>query len=161
VCEQAESAVKIVSGIGGDDAFEIRDSSGEVAEFNFCDAPAIERIDGIGAGRDRFVVAGAGAGELAIVKVKKAELFIVARGRIVENSALQFVNAAAAGKGLKRSTQQAGVGNNFGNDVNEGTNPSQKQNDEQPVGVRTAADEMDDRDRLKNNSPPRREEEKE
>ena len=78
VAEQAFGAMEVVVGIGGDGAFEIGDSGGEISERNFGNAAAIESIGRIGARGNGFVVGGAGAGEISVVEIEKTEFFIVA-----------------------------------------------------------------------------------
>src|SRR5580693_888502 len=63
-------------------------------------------------------------------------------------------------KRLKRPAQQPSVGNHFRDNVNQRPNPSQKQNDKNPVGIRTSANEVHDRHRLQNESPSAEKKEK-
>src|SRR5580700_6314342 len=114
----------------------------------------------IGARGDRFVIAGAGAREVAVVEIEQAEFFVVPGGRIVENGALEFVDAAAAWKRLKRGAKQAGIGDDLCGNVDESSEPSADEDDEQPVSIWATANEVHDGNRLQYESPPGSEEER-
>jgi hypothetical protein len=70
------------------------------------------------------------------------------------------VNAPAARESLKGSAEQPGVRNDFGHDVNKRPNPSQEQDDKDPVRVRAAADKVHNRHCLQHKSPSVQEKEK-
>ncbi len=95
---------------------------------------------------------------ISVVEIEQAEFFVVSGGRIVVDGALEFADAAAAGKNLEFGAQQAGVGDNLNGDVDEGPEPSADEDDEQPVDFGTAADEVDDGRGLEHESPPVEEE---
>ena len=62
------------------------------------------------------------------------------------------------GKDLERLAQQAGVGNGFDRDVHQGAQPAADEDDPQPEGVRAAPDEVNNRERLQQDAPPRKRE---
>jgi hypothetical protein len=74
-------------------------------------------------------------------------------GRIVEHGGFQIANAATAPHPVVRASQQARVRHDFGNDVDERAEGSTYQNDPEPVGLRPAADEVQDRDGLQDEAP--------
>jgi hypothetical protein len=161
VSQKSYGTMEVVIGIGLNGSLEVGNRGREVSQLDFCYAAAVERVNGIRARSNRLVVAGAGAGKVMIIEIEKTKLLVIASRWIIDNGPFQFVNAAMARKSLKRGTQQAGIRNDFSNDVDQRSNPSQKKNDEDPISIRTAADKMDDRDRLQDDAPPRSEKEKE
>ena len=62
------------------------------------------------------------------------------------------------GKDLEGLAQQAGVGNGFDRDVDQGAEPAADEDDPQPEGVGAAPDEVNDRERLQQDAPPRKRE---
>jgi hypothetical protein len=153
VSKQAFGAVKIVVGLGGHDALEIRDGGREISQLDFRDSTAIEGIGVVGAGRDGFVEGGAGTVGISVVEIEQAEFFVVTGGRIVEDGALKFANAAAAGKNLKFGAKQASVGDHFNGYVNEGAEPMKKY-DPEPEEIGPAADEVDNGHDPQQDRPP-------
>jgi len=85
VGEKRRSAVEVIFGVGGHRALKVGDGGGEVFEFDFGYTAAIERIWRIGSSGDGFVIASAGAGEIAVVKVEESQFLVVAGRGIVEN----------------------------------------------------------------------------
>ena len=112
----------------------------------------------IGARRNGFVVAGAGPREVSVIEIQQPKFFVVSRGRIVEDGALQFLNAAATRKKLKRAPQQARIRDDFHQDVDERSHPV-KQDDPDPKEVRSPPDEVDDGHDPQQDGPPRKGEE--
>ncbi len=152
--------MKVVIRISRNRALEIRNRRGEIAQFDFCDATAVKGIGGISSRRDRLIVASARPRKIAVVKIEQPKFFVVAGRRIIKNGPLQFMNPPPPRKRLKRPAQQPGIGNHFGDNVDQRPNPSQKQNDKNPVSIRPPANEVNNRHRLQNKSPSAEKEEK-
>src|SRR5450755_2466110 len=91
-------------------------------------------------------------------EVEIAQFLVISGGRIVDDSRLQFADALAARESLERLAQEAGVGNGFDRDVDQGAEPAAAEDDPQPEGVRSPPDEVDNRERLQQDSPPRKRE---
>src|SRR4029077_5214956 len=84
--------------------------------------------------------------ELPVIEIQMSELFIVADGGIVEDGGFELLDPLAAREDLKRGAEQAGVGDDLDDKVDQRADGAAHQNDEEPVGVRPAAHEMQDRD---------------
>src|ERR1700683_3414688 len=158
--QQPFGTLKVVIRISRNRALEIGNRRREIPQFDLSDAAAVEGIDGISSRRDRPIVASACPGKVAVVKIEQAEFFVVARRRIIENGPLQFMNPPPPRKRLKRPPQKPGIGNHFDDDINQCPDPSQKQNDKNPVSIRPAADEVNNRHRLQKKSPSAEKKEK-
>src|SRR6185312_3734890 len=84
-------------------------------------------------------------------------LFVIPCRWVVENFSLQFADAAAARKNLERLAGEARVRHHFHQDIDDRADPAEEDDDEEPVKIWAAADEVDDGDRFQQKAPPRRE----
>ena len=73
---------------------------------------------------------------------------VVAHRRVVQHSRFELLDALPAWEHLEGASQQAGVGNHFHENVDEGAERPAHQDDEQPVRLGPAAREMQERERL-------------
>src|SRR5580700_4760137 len=158
--QQACGTMEIIVRIGGDYALQIGRSRREISHLNLGDAAPVERIDRVGSRRNSFVITGTRAGKISVVEIEQAKFLIVSRRGIIQDGSLEFVNTSAPWKGLKRSTQQPGIGNYFDRNVDQRADPAQKEDDENPIRIGAAADEMHNGHCLQNESPAAEEEEK-
>src|ERR1700686_4424621 len=126
-----------------DGALQVGDRGREVSEFDFGDAATVERVGVIRPRGDGLVVTGAGAREIAVIEVQQPKLFVVAGRWIVEDGAFQFLDAPTAREELKRTRQQARVGDDFHEDVDERSDLL-KEGKTNPKEVWTSADDVDD-----------------
>src|SRR5439155_13267258 len=124
------------------------------------DTAAVKRIGMVRPRRDCLVVTLPSARKLSVIQVQQTKLFVVSRRRIVEDGALQFLNPAASGEDLKRTPQQAGIWNDFHEDVYERSHPV-KQDDPDPEEIRPPPDEVDDGHDPQADRPPRKHEKQE
>src|SRR5207248_3946449 len=150
--EQAGSAVIVISRILGKDMLQIVYSRRIVAQLQLAESAPVERIGRIRSCRDRAVIAPARPSVLAIFKIKISKLLIISRRRIVENQRLQSANATTPRKHLKAAPDHPDLRQHFHADVYESSNSAAKDDDPKPIGVRTAANEMQDGNSLKNNA---------
>src|SRR6476660_973951 len=95
---------------------------------------------------------------MLFLEVEIAQFFVVASGRVVDYRRLQLANAFAAREGFERLAQQAGIGHGLDHDVDQGAKPAADEDDPQPEGVGAAPDEVNNGERLQQDSPPRKRE---
>jgi len=144
--------MEVVGGLGGNDALKIRNGGREVLHFEFGQPETVERVDGIGAGGDRSIEALPRRRELMLVQVESAELFEISRGRIVVYGCLKFANPAAASERTQSPAQQAGIRNDFDDDVHQCAKTATEDDDPKPVTFRATANEVHDRNRLQDDA---------
>jgi len=91
---------------------------------------------------------------MALVHVEVAELFEIADGGVDLDEGFEFAHALAAGEaacGLLR--EEGEVGGGFDEEVNESAEGTEEKDYENPVGVWTATDEVEDGEGLEDESP--------
>src|SRR5581483_6992824 len=91
--------------------------------------------------------------ELAVFHEQLTEFFVVPRRGIVANGELEGLNVLAPRHAFQRMVEQGCVWHDFGKDVDQGADGAKKQDDVEPIGVGTAANEVDDRRSLKEKTP--------
>src|SRR5262249_27596671 len=96
------------------------------------------------------------ANELAVRYIEVAELLIIADSRIFQDESFELPDSFSPWKSVERMTKQTQIRDHFHEDVNCGPERAQKDNDPKPVHVRSASDEMDERNRLQNQAPWRK-----
>ena len=119
----------------------------EIVERHLAERPAIARIDRVGPGQDA-VEASSRPRELPVVEIQIAELLVVADRRVVDDRAFELLDPLAAREHLERPAQQAGVGHDLDDDVDERAKAAAHQDDPQPERVRPPPHEVQDGDRL-------------
>jgi hypothetical protein len=91
--------------------------------------------------------------EIAVVHIKAAKFFVVSGRRIVANRSFQFVNALAAREDFEGLAEQSNVGKRLHKKIDDRAQRTEKQDDKNPVGIRPAPDEVDDRQSLQDETP--------
>src|SRR5579863_1543623 len=151
--QQPLGTMKVVIRIGSDGALQVGYSRRKVPEFNLSDSPAVKRVDMVGSRRNGLVVTRARPRIVAVVQIKQSQFFVVSRRRIVEDDALQFVDAPPPWKYLEGTAQQPRVRNHFDDDINQSPN-RMNQDHPYPEIVRPPPDEVDNRHHPQQYAPP-------
>ena len=86
---------------------------------------------------------------MSIFQIKRTQLFQVAGRWIVENQPLDLMYATPSRKHFEGGSEQTSIGNDFQRDVDQGADATAEDNDPKPISIRTAPDEVDDGDGLK------------
>src|SRR6266850_1809226 len=107
--KQAGGAAKIIVRLFRDDPLQIGYRSGKVAHLNRADATPVKRVRCVRAGCDRSIECLARLGNLAIVHVEIAQLFVVSRRWIVANDGFELADALTAGKDFQALADQPKV----------------------------------------------------
>src|SRR5579859_51144 len=151
--QKSSSSVVIELRIFADDALQIRNRRGKIAQPQRGLRPIVERIYGIAARSDRVRERFACFGELLLILVQFAQLFVVRGGRIVQKLRFDDLNAGFPAKPLKHSAQEAEVRQYFRDDVNSCSKKAAEENNKEPVVLRPAAHKVYDREDLQDESP--------
>ena len=109
------------------------------------------RVDLV-ASRDDPIEAFARPRELPVVETQVAELFVVADRRVVDDQPFELLDALAAWKHLEGAADEPDVGGDFDDDVDERAEPAADEDDPEPVHVRPAAREVQERDGLQDDA---------
>ena len=144
---QACRALVVILRVAGDDLLEVGGGGGEIVQPDGAQRTAIERVDCI-APRDHPIETVARPLELPVVEIQISELFIVADRGIVEDGGFQFPDPLSTREDLKGAAEQAGVGDDLDDNVDQRADGAAHQDDEEPIGVRPAAHEVQNRDGL-------------
>jgi hypothetical protein len=126
---------------------------GGIVQLQRAQGAAIERVERIRPRGDRPVEGIARLRQLAILEVKVAQLLQIAQRGVVPNQSLQLLDAFAARKHLERWSDERKIGRGFGDQVDQRADRPDEKNDVEPVRVRPAADEVQDGERLEDQSP--------
>jgi hypothetical protein len=157
VSEKSYSAIEVVAGIASHGQFQVRHSGCRIAQQDRAHAAVVKRVGNVRAngraGCNGFVEGIASQLQLAFIHIKIAELLPVSRGRIVVNLDEQLGDALAAGKGLEGLPQKPKIGQRLDTKIDQRARRAEEQDDENPIGVRPAADEVDDGGCLKQQAP--------
>src|ERR1035438_963694 len=146
--------MEIPGRVFGDDAFEVGDGGLGVAHEYGAGSALVEGVDGLGSAVDGFVESGAGLRETAFVHVEVAEFFEIADSGVDLDEGFELADALAAGEAAGGLPAEEGeVGGGFDEEVDEGAEGTEEEDDEDPVGVGTAADEVEDSEGLEDESP--------
>ena len=166
--EQSLGAMEVVSGVLGDDAFEVGDGRCGVAHEDGTGSALVEGVDvgrgcavaqaaralGSVAGGDGFVEGGAGLGETAFVHVEVPEFFEVADGGVDLDESFEFTDAFSARESAGRlAAEEVEVGSGFNEEIDKCAEGAEEEDDEDPVSVWTAADEMENGEGLEDDAP--------
>jgi hypothetical protein len=91
---------------------------------------------------------------MAFVHVEIAEFFKIADSGVDPDEGFELADAFAAGEAAGRLLgEEAEVGCGFNEEIDEGAERAEKKDDEDPVRVWAAADEVEDGNGLENDAP--------
>src|SRR5437016_2710772 len=82
--------------------------------------------------------------------------FRIWRPRVIGGYKFNLLDSAAPAESLHGVTKEAEVGNHFREDVHAGTEEAAKENDEEPIALGAAPEEVHDRQDLQEKSPRRK-----
>src|SRR5262249_11654339 len=88
------------------------------------------------------------AHELTVVQVEIAELLVIADRRIVDDHRFELLDPLAAREHLESPAEKPRIRDDFDHDVDQRPDTTPHEDDPEPVGVRTAPDEMGNSKRL-------------
>ena len=151
--EQTGRTLEIVVRLFAHHAFEVGQGRRCVSKKHGANATSVKWVERIGTGGNGFIEGDAGFRQLAVVHVKITEFFIIPRRRIVANRGFEFTDALAARKNFEGLSEQSDVGQRLDNEIDERSRCAKKQDDEDPVVIRPAADKMDNRQPLEQEAP--------
>src|SRR5438309_75449 len=151
--QQPRRAVIVVLCVLAYYQLQVRKCGGKIADFHRTNCPAIEGIGRVGTGGNRAIVILAGARKSLFLEIKVGEFFKVAGRRIVEDRGFQLMNSSPARKSFEGIAKQASIGECLYQQVNQGSDSTAKQNDEDPIGVRAATNKVEDRESLEDDAP--------
>ena len=148
---QARGALVVVLRLARDHPLEIGRGGRKIVQRDFAQRAPVERIDRFRF-REHLVEALARPRELPVVEIEIAELFVVADRRIVEDEPFELLDALSAREDLKRAAQQAGVGNDFDDDVDQRADAAEHEDDPEPVRLGPATHEVQNRQGLQDDA---------
>src|SRR2546426_11585058 len=151
--KQAGGALKIVVRLFGNDSLQVWHCGGEVTHLNRADGAPVEGVRCVRAGCDRSIECLASLGNLAIVHVEIAQLFVVSGRRIVANYGFELANALAAGGDFVGLTGQIDIGQRRDEEVHNPPDPPPEKKDVETKRIRAPAHEGDDRHYLEQEAP--------
>ena len=151
--EQPRSAVVVVSWIVLHGALEIGNRSSAVVERQRTHASAVESIDRIGPGGDRFIVALASAGVFLLLQQQVRELFIIPGGGIVKDDRLELLNSRTLMEPFENVPEHSRIRQHFGHDVCGRTEKPAYEDDPIPIVIRAPSDRVYQRHNLEQKSP--------
>jgi hypothetical protein len=153
VGKQSCRAMEIIVGFFRDDSLQVGQRARSIAKQEGANTASVKGVERIGAGSNGFVERGSCQLEPAVVHIKVAEFFVIPRRRIISNDRFKFANALATRKNLEGLTKQSNIRNSLDENVYERTERTEKEDDENPVDVRSSPDEVDDRKPLEQQAP--------
>src|SRR5258708_6499646 len=115
--------------------------------------PRIERVERIAAPGDGVVERLARLLKLSLIFIKFTQLFIICRGRVVDNNRFNFLNARTPPESLKHAAKQSEVWQHFRKDVNARSQEAAEKNNVEPIVLRPAPHEVQDRQALQDETP--------
>src|SRR5581483_1175473 len=151
--QQAGGAMEVVVVVGGNDPLEIRDGACVVAEADGAERAAIVGIDPVPPGGDGAIEANSRLLEVTTLKVQVAEFLVVGGRGIYGDFGLKLADALPARKHPKGVLQQSQIGRRLHYQVHQRAQSAAQDDNPQPVGIGTAADEVNHRQTLQQNSP--------
>jgi hypothetical protein len=153
VGEESGGAPVVELAVASHDALQIGNGSSEVVEAERGLGSMIESVGRIISGVDRVIEGVARLGKLLFFQVELAEFLVISRRRIIDDLSFKRLNAGTAAETFPDSTEEAGIGNDFDEDVGGSAEDSPKDDDEKPIVFRAAPKEMNDGDDLDDESP--------